>query len=244
MLSSSSKHGLAPIRRARWAEWSINGAAVLVAWQAAPVPARAEQVPDVVVFCDVSLREPLAAAAEAWRARTKIPVRVFTASLEQNASLVVHGARADIIVGIGAKRIDDAQLLVALDRGGPVVIGRASIVLAVHGASARQPSLSPDDIIDGLTGGDKLGLVDTAFGSAGPDARTSLSEVGLWPALGPRGAGAETTDGLKQLLVNGTVRVNNDTGYANAVLWHFATATLANPRIANRATGVPTLSLP
>jgi len=184
----------------------IKTAAMLVALLAAPL-AHAEQAPDVVVFCDVSLRGPLTTAGQAWRARTKVPVRIFVASLEQAASLVVHGARADIIVGIGTRRIDDAQLVGALDRGAPVVIGRDPVVLAVRGAGGQQRALNPADSIDGIMGGGRLGLVDTAFGSAGPDARTVLASVGLWPALGQRSRGAETTDGLKQLLVDGAVQV-------------------------------------
>lgn len=204
---SSRTRTQSPARRARLGRRAMNVAAVLFAWQVAPTLAHADQAPDVVVLCDVSLREPLAAAGRAWRARTKIPVRVFVASLEQNASLIVHGVRADIIVGIGAKRIDDAQSLGALDRGAPVVIGRDPLVLAARATGGQPRALQPGDSIAGILGDGRLGLVDPAFGSAGPDARSSLSSVGLWPALESRSSGAETTDGLKQLLDDRVVRV-------------------------------------
>jgi len=166
-----------------------------------------DQAPDVVVLCDPSLHETLVAAGRAWQAKSRVPVRVLTASLEQNARLVIHGARADILVGVGAQRIDDAQKLEAIDRGAPTIIGHDPIVLVVRGGAARLRELAPGDNIGSLLGDGRVGLVDSAFGSAGSDARTALAAVGLWPGLEPRSLGAETTDGLKQLLSDGSVRL-------------------------------------
>jgi len=166
-----------------------------------------DQAPDVVVLCDPSLHETLVAAGRAWQAKSRVPVRVLTASLEQNGQLIVHGARADILVGVGVQRIDEAQKLGAIGREPPIVIGHNPIVLVVHGGVAERRQLALGDDIGGLLGDGRLGLVDPAFGSAGPDARTALAAIGLWPGLEPRSLGAETTNGLKQLLNDGSVRL-------------------------------------
>ena len=137
-----------------------------------------DQAPDVVVLCDPSLRETLVAAGRAWQAKSRVPVRVLTASLEQNAQLIVHGARADILVGVGVQRIDEAQQLGAIGRGAPTVIGHDPIVLVVRGSVAHRRELAPGDDIGSLLGDGRIGLADPAFGSAGPDARTSLAATG------------------------------------------------------------------
>lgn len=167
----------------------------------------AEQAPDVVVLCDLSLHAALVAAGQAWQAGSRVPVRVLTASLEQNAQLVVHGARADILVGIGNQRIDDAQQLGAFERGAPIVIGRDPVVLAIRGRVAQPRPVNLGDDLGSLLDEGRFGLVDTAIGSAGADARTALAAVGLWPGLEARSLGAATPDGLKQKLSDGSVRV-------------------------------------
>ncbi len=168
---------------------------------------RAQSAPDVVVLCDVSLREALVAAAQTWRAGSGVPVRILPASLEQNAQLVVHGTRADLLIGIGSQRIDNAQQLGALQSAAPVVIGRDPVVLAIRGPVTQPRRLGPGDEIGGLLAEGRFGLVDTAIGSAGADARTALTAVGLWPSLEARSVGTATPDGLRQLLSDGDVRI-------------------------------------
>lgn len=94
---------------------------------------RAEPAPDVVVLCDPSLQWALVAAGRAWEAKNHVPVRVLAASLEQNTQLAIHGARADILIGLGTHRIDEAEQLGAIDRGSPTVIGHDPIVSAQPG---------------------------------------------------------------------------------------------------------------
>jgi len=100
-------------------------------------------------------------------------------------------SREPVLVGVGAQRIDEAQQLGAIGRGSPTVIGHDPIVLVVRGSVAQRRELAAGDDIGSLLGDGRLGLVDPAFGSAGPDARTSLAAIGLWPGLEPRSLGAE-----------------------------------------------------
>ena len=170
-------------------------------------PARFEAAPDVVVLCDPSLRGALTEAGRAWRARSRVSVRVFVAALAQGAALVRHGARADVLVGIGAGQMDAAQRLGAIEPCTRRIIARDPLVLAVRGRSGQAPALAPGVDLAPLLGSGRLGLVDPALGEAGVDARAALASVGLWPALMPRSVGAETAEALAARLRAGDVRV-------------------------------------
>ncbi len=61
--------------------------------------------------------------------------------------------------------------------------------------------------LDRWLGDGRFGLVDLAIGNAGAETREALSQVGLWPALEPRSLGAENTETLIALLIEGVVRV-------------------------------------
>lgn len=166
-----------------------------------------ETAPDVVVLCDPSLRRALAEAGRAWRARSQVPVRVFVAPLVQDAELVRHGARADILVGIGADQMDTAQQLGAIDPATRRIVGRDPLVLAVRGPKRQPMALACGSNIEPLLGDGRFGLVDLAISGPGSDARAALAAVGLWPALEPRSSGAENTDALTARLSDGDVRV-------------------------------------
>lgn len=170
-------------------------------------PARAEAAPDVVVLCDPSLRRVLVETGRAWQARSHVPVRVFVASLAQGAALARHGARADLLVGIGAGPMDAAQRLGAVRPPTRAILARDPLVLAVRGPKMQPMALASGSNLGPLLGGGRLGLADPALGQAGADARAALAAVGLWPALELRSVGAETTAALAALLSAGEVRV-------------------------------------
>ena len=130
------------------------------------------------------------------------------ASLVQNAELVRRGARADILVGVGAGQMDTAQRLDAIDPATRAVLGRDPIILAVHGPTAHPAALAPGADLRELLGTGRFGLVDVAIGRAGSDARAALAAVGLWPALEPRSLGAENTETLTGWLDEGSVRLS------------------------------------
>lgn len=167
----------------------------------------ASLAPDVVVLCDLPLRGALLEAGRVWRARNHVPVRVLGAPVVQNAKLVRRGARADILVGIGAEQMETARYLDAIEPGTLTVLGRNPVILAVRGLVAHPAALVPGTGLGDLLGDGRFGLVDPAIGRAGSDARASLTAVGLWPALEPRSLGAENTETLAGWLNDGSVRV-------------------------------------
>ncbi len=166
----------------------------------------AEDAPDVVVLCDPSLRKVLVEAGQVWQARSDVPVRVLVGSLVQNAELSRHGARADILVGIGADQMDTAQRLGAIDPATRRVVAQDPTVLAVRGPKMQPMALVSGSNVASLLGDGRLGLVDMAIGKPGSDARAALAATGLWPALEPRSSGAEDTDALVARLNQGAVR--------------------------------------
>ena len=136
-----------------------------------------------------------------------MPVRVFAAPIVQQAELARHGARADILVGIGAAPMRAARHLGALDPATCRVLGRDPIVLAVHGSEGQPVELTQGSGIGRWLGDGCFGLVDLAMGDAGFEMREALASVDLWPALEPRSQGAENTGALAALLIEGDVRV-------------------------------------
>ena len=168
---------------------------------------RTDIAPDVVVFCDRTLRNALGKAGRAWRARRQVPVRLFVAPLAQQAELSRRGARADILAGIGVRQMNTAQRLGAVDPATCRILGRDPLVLAVQGPERRAMALAPGANLDRLLGDGRLGIVDLAIGVAGAEARNALAAVGLWPTLESRSVGAENTDTLVGLLTKGDVRV-------------------------------------
>lgn len=169
--------------------------------------AHAGPAPDVVVLSDPSLRAAMVDAGRIWSARTRVPVRVFRASLGQSARLSSLGARADVLIGIGPDQMDIAQHLGAIDPATRIMIGRDPVVLARRGRTVEPVTLAPGLDIEPLLGDGRIGLVDLAIGKPGADARAALSSVGLWPALEPRSSGAEDTDALAAQLLEGRVRL-------------------------------------
>lgn len=168
---------------------------------------RADVAPDVVVLCDPPLRQALIEAGRIWRARSKVPVRAFVAPLAQQAELSRHGARADILAGIGAFQMAAAQRLGAIEPATRRIVGRDPLVLAVRGPGGQPMALACGSNIDRFLRDGRFGLVDLAINRTGAETREALAAIGLWPALESRSLGAENTETLIALLIDGDVRV-------------------------------------
>lgn len=168
---------------------------------------RTDVAPDVVVFCDLTLRHALIETGRVWRARSRIPVQIFVAALAQQAELSRHGARVDILMGIGVGQMEAAQHLGAIEPGTCRVLGRNPLVLAVHGPERQPIALVRGSNLDSLLGNGRFGLVDLAIGRTGAKTRAALTAIELWPELETRSLGSENTETLLTLLIEGEVRV-------------------------------------
>src|SRR5271167_1474543 len=77
---------------------------------AAASAARAEEVraPDVVLFCEPTLRSVMSKAADLWRATTGVPVRIFPARSDLLVEQIARGVRCDLVVLTGDDVIESA----------------------------------------------------------------------------------------------------------------------------------------
>lgn len=173
-------------------------AAALIAVPALiPVPAQAKFVnaPDVVVFCDPALREPMHRLGEMFRNRTGAPVRMICAAGAIMAAQLIRNERVDIFISLQpvVQQLAASGLLLPQ---APVGLWRNRLVVARKGAGA--PPAGPDAIV-ALLGRGKLGVIDPNL-NAIVDTPALLRRLGLEQALEGRLAGEVDTAGVAWLL--------------------------------------------
>jgi molybdate transport system substrate-binding protein len=179
---------------------------------AAKAPARAEYVvaPDVVVFCEPTLRHAVTDLGAAWRKQTGIPVRVFTSPTWALLEQISHRARSDIVIGEGEaastaateRHLIKPETLQSLWRNQLVV---ASTVDEFAKAKSASPSQAHD--LAALVGHEPIALVDPATAVAGAEGKKALQALGLWEAASSRSVGAVDTADAAFLLTEGKVQL-------------------------------------
>jgi molybdate transport system substrate-binding protein len=161
--------------------------------------------PDVVVYCEPTLRPALAEIAALWRHQTGVPVVLFTSPTAAILEQVGHHARADLVIGEG----DDAAAAAAqrqiIEPDTLARLWRNHLVIAASGATAE-----PVTKQDGLAGPDRsartYAVVDPVVGATGADSRQALSADGLWPSLEGQTVGVVSTADATFLLTEGRVQ--------------------------------------
>ena len=184
-----------PIRRV-----AILAAGLAVAAAASPPP-NFISAPDVVVYCDTALAAALGMVGADFRARTGVPVRVFSQPAIGQLALIERGTRSDVVV-IPVAQMDDAA------RGGLVKpdtragAWRNPVVLAARDAPA---SARPVDAagLPGLLGGGRLAVIEplAADRMDGPGA---LARLGWADALAGRVDGMATGQEVAFSVANGS----------------------------------------
>ena len=203
----------------------LGRTASVAALVSAPLPgasairARAHFVnaPDVVVFCDPALREPVRRAGALFRDRTDVPVRVISASGPLMAAQLARGERDDILISLLpiVRRLAASGLVMPA----PFVGGwRNRVLIARKGDGTR---FAPD-ALPTLLGGRKLGAPDP-----GPDAVVDtaalVDRLGLGRALAGRIAGEVDTGGVAWSLAHDRVGLglmlatDAETGFSTAI---------------------------
>jgi molybdate transport system substrate-binding protein len=168
------------------------------------LPAHAQFVvaPDVVVYCEPTLRPVVAEIAKAWRRESDVPVRLFASPTAAILEQVGHRARADLIIGEGEaagaaaaeRHIIKPETRAPLWRNRLVVAARGKATpLAAAADLATQLDVAP------------VAIVDPPVGSAGANSRAALAALGLWPKLEPHAVGVVDTADAAFLLTHGTV---------------------------------------
>jgi ABC-type molybdate transport system substrate-binding protein len=169
-----------------------------------PFPARAGFVdaPDIVVFCDLTLREPLHRLGAMFRSRTGVPVRMICAPGAIMAAQLARNERDDIFIslqpimrGLAANGLARPQTQVG--------VWRNRLVVARKGPAATP---AKPDAIRALLGGGKLGVTDPNP-NAVVDTPALLRRLGLQQALEGRLSGEVDTGGVAWLLAHDQVEL-------------------------------------
>ncbi len=175
-------------------------AIALLAASARGARAHFVDAPDVVVFCDPSLREPVRRLGALFRARTGVPVRILCAPGRLMAEQLARNERDDIFISL----LPIVGRLAASGLAEParfVGAWRNRLLIAGHGPglTAGAPEALP-----ALLGGRKLGAPDPGP-NAVVDTPALIARLGLAQALAGRIAGAVDTGGVAWSLAHGQV---------------------------------------
>lgn len=196
-----------------------NSALMLGLW-ALSAPARADTLPDwpdVVVFCEPTLKHAMTELGAAFRAQTGTPVRVFVAPGGMLVRQANH-TRNDVLVLQGSAAMDEAARTNAIRPETRVAIGGNRLVVARRGAGAEEK-------LDAALA-QTVAAVDADVPElTGAVTRQALGASGLRPRL----AGVVGTADAVFLLEAGTV--------SRAIV--FATDVVANPALSVAASVPP-----
>ena len=103
---------------------------------AASSPARAQLAPDVVVFCEPTLKYAIADVAALWRKETGVPVRIFTSRTWALIAEMPH-ARDDLVIGEGEANIAAASARHTIKPETVQRLWRNRLVVAARGPGPR-----------------------------------------------------------------------------------------------------------
>lgn len=165
---------------------------------AAPAHADYPVAPDVVVFCEPTLRQAVTDLGTLWRSETGIPVRVFTSPTPALLEQIAHRARSDLVIGEGDAAATEAtgrhlvvpETLVRLWRNRLVIAG-----------------LSPTPNLAAVAGKAPVAIVDPWAALAGADGEKALQAAGLWDAVQAKSVGVVDTADAAYLLKTAKVRL-------------------------------------
>jgi len=179
---------------------------------AASSPSYAEYpvAPDVVVFCDPTLRRVVTDLGAQWSKETGIPVRVFAAPTWSNLAQLAHHTRDDVIIGegdIAAAKAAAEQLI----KGDTVQkLWRNKLVAAtltdeLQKARDASPPIPLD--LASVAGKAPVAIVDPSVDEAGADTQQALQTLGLWDMIQAKSVGVVGTADAAYLLSHGDVKL-------------------------------------
>jgi ABC-type molybdate transport system substrate-binding protein len=179
---------------------------------AASAAARADYpvAPDVVVFCEPTLRHVVTEFGAQWRKETGIPVRVFDAPTWSNLAQIARHTRDDVIIGEGdaASAAATAQNLIKGETVSRLWQNKL-VVAALAGGLEKARAASPPAPLDlaSVAGKTPIAIVDPEVDEAGTQTKQGLQVMGLWDAISAKSIGAVDTADAAFLLSEGKVKL-------------------------------------
>jgi molybdate transport system substrate-binding protein len=172
--------------------------------------------PDVVLFCEPTLRHAVADVAALWQKQTDVPVRVFTSPTSAMLQQIAHHARDDVIIGEGeaaaatasAHQLIKPETLRHLWRNELVVAARGvDVEKASAGVKASAGPSGGAGKLAALAGKVRIAIVDPWAATAGADSEKALQSLGLRQAVSENSTGAVGTEDASFLLAQAKVQL-------------------------------------
>lgn len=165
-------------------------------------PAAYPVAPDVVVFCEPTLRHAVADVGALWRQQTGVELRLFTSPTGAMLQQIAHQARDDVIIGEG-----DHEARVATERNliQPQTLqklGRNRLVAAALDGSGGAALPDGANKLAAVAGKATIAIVDPWAATAGADTQAALQSLGLWQAVGGKSVGVVGTADAAFLLAH------------------------------------------
>ena len=154
-------------------------------WCTARVSTGAEQT--FTVFAAASLTEVLEAAAEAYRSRTGIPVRISFAASSALARQIESGAPADVFISADEAWMDYLAARKLIRTEGRLDIASNTLVLVAPISGSLNLRIAPGfPLARALGPRGRLALADPASVPAGKYAQAALMHLGVWASVADR----------------------------------------------------------
>jgi molybdate transport system substrate-binding protein len=166
--------------------------------------------PDVVVFCEPTLRPAVTALGAQWSKETGIPVRVFTAPTWANLAQLTRHTRDDVIIGEGDEAAESACAQNLIKGGTVLRLWQNKLVVAALAdelAKARAASPSAPLDLASVAGKAPIAIVDPGVAEAGTESQRALQSLGLWDAVNSKSIGVVDTADAAFLLSEGDVKL-------------------------------------
>jgi molybdate transport system substrate-binding protein len=166
--------------------------------------------PDVVVFCEPTLRPVVSELGAQWSRETGIPVRIFAAPTWANLAQLARHTRADVIIGegdaaaatAGAQNLIKSETVLRLWQNKLVVAALSSELAKARSAA---PALPLD--LASVAGKAPIAIVDPGVAEAGTESQEALQAVGIWDAVKGNSIGIVDTADAAFLLSEGNVKL-------------------------------------
>ncbi|HUC70762.1 MAG TPA: molybdate ABC transporter substrate-binding protein [Stellaceae bacterium] len=172
--------------------------------------------PDVVLFCEPTLRHAVADVAALWQKQTDVPVRVFTSPTSAMLQQIAHHARDDVIIGEGEAAAATASAHQLIKRETLRHLWRNELVVAARGVDVEKASAGEKAStgppggtgkLAALAGKAPIAIVDPWAATAGADSEKALQSLGLWQAVGENSTGVVDTEDASFLLTQAKVQL-------------------------------------
>jgi molybdate transport system substrate-binding protein len=173
-------------------------AALLAALVSGPALAGFSTAPDVVVYCEPTLRHAMEHVGALFRAQTRVPVRVFAAAGPLNLAQLAHGVRDDVLVARSAE-MDAAARQHLIDPATRIDGWLNRLVLAVRSGQAHEATVS-ELLHSGI-----VAVTDPTVIS-GLDGFSVIALLGHDHANGDRALGAADSADVAFLVTRGSAR--------------------------------------